>query len=268
MHGCGNDFILIDNRTLAVPVERMSRWARALCPRACSVGADGLVFLENPQPGQAVDYRWHFYNADGSRAEMCGNASRCVATLAVRLGLAGPVHTLGTDAGPIAVQVLEDGQVKVQLTPPTGLQLNISLPVEGAMHTGHFVNTGVPHLVVVCADVAAVDVKALGRALRHHPYFQPAGTNANFIQVIDRDNLELRTYERGVEDETFACGTGAVASLLAAHALGLTGPAAAVTTTGRERLLVSVRDEKVFLQGRAVLVYTGTLSPSSFGLHI
>jgi diaminopimelate epimerase len=274
MHGCGNDFVLIDNRSPAVPVERMSHWAKAVCPRSFSVGADGVIFLEpappSPGPEPGPDYVWHFYNADGSRAEMCGNASRCAARLAVRLGLAGPSHVLGTDAGPIQAEVRDDGTVKVQLTPPHGLQTGMSLALEQDRPEAvvHFVNTGVPHAVVVVDDIAGADVQRLGPLLRYHERFLPAGANANFIQVLDRGRIELRTYERGVENETFACGTGAVAALLVARALDLCDAAATVTTTGREVLHVSQEGQKVFLQGRAVHVYTGVLRPADLGLSI
>jgi diaminopimelate epimerase len=245
----------------------MADWARALCPRAFAVGADGLIFLE-PTPEAETAYRWHFFNADGSRAEMCGNASRCAARLAVELGLAGPEHSFGTDAGPIQARVLEGGVAKVQLTPPEGLALGEELTVDGTLMTVHFVNTGVPHAVVVCEDVAAVDVAAKGAAIRYHEHFAPAGTNANFIQATARDALLLRTYERGVEGETYACGTGAAASLVVANALGLVGSSARVTTSGGEVLTVSLENGSVFLQGMAVKVYEGTLEPAMFGLSI
>ena len=138
--------------------------------------------------------------------------------------------------------------------------------VEGERLTVHFVNTGVPHAVVECGDVASVDVKKLGRTLRFHPHFAPAGTNVNFISVADRDALHLRTYERGVEDETYACGTGAAASALVANALGLTGKEVALTTSGGEVLRIFLESGTVHLQGPAVTVYEGRLRPASVGL--
>ncbi|MBU4378082.1 MAG: diaminopimelate epimerase, partial [Proteobacteria bacterium] len=256
MQGCGNDFVVIDNRVARVPATVMADWAKKICARAFGVCADGLFFLEDPdEPG--LDYRWHFYNSDGSRAEMCGNASRCAGKLAHALGLAPAEHVFGTDAGPIRAKVLLDGpdagRVKVQLTPPKGLETNISLDVDNTPMTVHFADTGVPHAVVLVDDVAAVNVRELGRSLRFHPRFAPAGTNVNFAQVKDRSTMLLRTFERGVEDETYACGTGACATQLVANALGLTDPRADLTTTGGEILTVFLENNTIFLQGAAEL---------------
>ncbi|GAB7080526.1 diaminopimelate epimerase [Megalodesulfovibrio paquesii] len=274
LHGCGNDFIFIDNRTLRLPQEHMAAWAMALCKRAFSVGADGLIFLESPAPDPGCDYRWHFFNADGSRAEMCGNASRCAASLAVRLDLAGPAHRFQSDAGPILAQVLEEtpggARVRVQLPPPQDLWLGEPLQLDGATYTVNHVNTGVPHAVVIVDDVWALDVRTLGRALRYHERFAPKGTNANFIQIVDKKNILLRTYERGVEDETYACGTGAAASALVAQQLGFADPEVNVSTTGKEVLTITTVStsggEQLFLGGAAVYVYAGTLDARALGL--
>ena len=267
LHGCGNDFVFIDNRTLGVAEKEMARWAAAVCPRAFGVGADGLVFLESPPPDAEADYIWHFFNADGSRAEMCGNASRCAARLAVELGFAGEEHVLGTDAGPVRAVVTPGSEmVTVELPLPGETRLNLSLEVDGVEMTTHFTTMGVPHAVSIHEDVASVDIARFGPGLRHHPSFAPAGTNANFIQIKDRQNILLRTYERGVENETFACGTGAAASVLVSHALGLTGPEVHVTTSGGEVLRITLEDGRAFLGGKAVKVYDGVLHLDSVGL--
>lgn len=266
MQGCGNDFVIIDNRAQRVPASSMEEWARRVCRKSFGVGADGLIFLDDAPQGSGFDYIWHFYNADGSRAEMCGNGSRCAARLANMLGMAGPEHVLGTDAGGIAAKVLPDGQVRVRLTKPHGLRTAIALNVDGLSLTAHFVNTGVPHTVVFFDDVSTVDVKALGRAIRFHPEFAPAGTNANFVSVTGLGSLNLRTYERGVEDETYACGTGACASAAVAHALGLTGPDVEVTTSGGEVLGVSLASGDIFLRGGAEVTFAGDLYPDA--LHL
>ena len=266
MQGCGNDFVIIDNRAQRVPASAMEEWARRVCRKSFGVGADGLIFLDDAPQGSGFDYIWHFYNADGSRAEMCGNGSRCAARLANMLGMAGPEHVLGTDAGGIAAKVLPDGQVRVRLTKPHGLRTAIALNVDGQSLTAHFVNTGVPHTVVFFDDVSTVDVKALGRAIRFHPEFAPAGTNANFVSVTGLGSLNLRTYERGVEDETYACGTGACASAAVAHALGLTGPDVEVTTSGGEVLGVSLASGDIFLRGGAEVTFAGDLYPDA--LHL
>lgn len=266
MQGCGNDFVIIDNRTLGVPQSAMAEWATLVCRKCFGVGADGLIFLEDAAAGSGLDYRWHFYNADGSRAEMCGNGARCAARLALLLGIAPENHTLGTDVGGVAAQVLGNGQVKVRLTPPKDLRLGAELDVESQKLTVHFVNTGVPHAVVFFDDVSLVDVKKLGRAIRFHPAFAPAGTNANFVTVTGPGALMLRTYERGVEDETYACGTGACASAIVAHALSLTGAEVDVTTTGGEVLGVDVTGGQVVLRGAAEVAFSGTLYPRALGL--
>ena len=267
MHGCGNDFIFIDNREARVGVPQMNDWAVTLCNRKTGIGADGLLFLENTPAGREGDFIWHFYNADGSRAEMCGNASRCASWLAVDLGLAGPEQCFGTDAGLIHARVDVEGmRSRVELTHPTDLSLHIPVEVEGIAYDVHFVNTGVPHAVILFPDCDLVDVEHLGRLIRYHDKFAPKGTNVNFITVNGRDAIHVRTYERGVEGETLACGTGAAASTCVAHALGLTDARVNVTTSGRELLGIELSDGSVFLSGAVARVFTGTLDPSMLTL--
>lgn len=266
MQGSGNDFIVIDNRAKTISPKDMPRWAKTLCPHAFSIGADGIIFLELDDSGQATT-RWHFFNADGSRAEMCGNGSRCATLLAYRLGMAPARHLMLTDAGTVHAQVFpEAGEVDVQLTPARDMALNFTLDLDGRTFTAHFTNTGVPHAVIVTPDVKSLDVKGLGAKVRYHDHFAPAGTNANFIQVVSRGELLLRTYERGVESETYACGTGAAASVAVAHALGLCDPKAKVTTSGGEVLEISVHGSDIFLRGKAQLVYKGEFCPAALGL--
>lgn len=269
LQGCGNDFVAMDNRVLRLPEALMAEWARKICPRAFGVGADGLFFLDIPAAGTDADYRWHFFNADGSRAEMCGNASRCAGRLAFALGLAGLRQRLATDAGTIAIEVLPDaGQVKVQLTRPRGMVLGALLSVLGRETEVHFVNTGVPHAVIFVDDVRALDVAAMGRAVRFHEHFAPAGANANFVQVLDSRSVLVRTYERGVEAETYACGTGVSAVQVVASALGKAGERVENTTTGGEILVTSLEDGGVFLQGAAELTFTGELNLPALGLTL
>ncbi|WP_027720714.1 diaminopimelate epimerase [Maridesulfovibrio zosterae] len=269
MQGCGNDFVIIDNRELGVSVAKMPEWAEKICQRAFGVYADGLLFIENAPQGSGLDFVWQFYNSDGSRAEMCGNASRCVGRLAHALDIAGEQHTFGSDAGPIKVQVfpLLD-EVKVQLTSPEGVALNQTIEVDGEKYQYHFANTGVPHVVVQVADVGDVDVKKLGRALRSHEAFAPAGTNVNFVQIDDNDSLIVRTYERGVEDETYACGTGVSAVQVTLNRLGLTDAAVRIKTSGGEILKVIIEDGNVFLQGGAELTFSGELYLDALGVDL
>ncbi len=272
LQGCGNDFVSIDNRELNIPAQNMAQWAIKICARAFGIGADGIFFIENAPKGSGLDYAWQFYNCDGSRAEMCGNASRCVAKLAHKLGIAPKKHIFGTDVGPIKVEVFttgEDmGQVKVQLIKPKSLELNLELDFQGTSYTVHFVDTGVPHVVVFVDDVSQVNVQAVGSYLRHHETFQPEGANVNFVQVKDRETMLCRTYERGVEGETLACGTGVCAAQVIANKLSLTGSLSRITTTGGETLTVILEGEEIFLQGNAALVFEGELYLNSMDLYL
>ncbi|QAZ69119.1 diaminopimelate epimerase [Solidesulfovibrio carbinolicus] len=267
MQGCGNDFVCVDNRVLGIDPAAMPDLVVPVCRKAFGVGADGMIFFDHAPEGSGLAYIWHFFNADGSRAEMCGNGSRCAARLAWMLGLAPAKHVFGTDAGPIEAEVDPDSnQVTVQLTPPKDLRMAIDIEVEGRPFHLHFVNTGVPHAVAVMDHLELVDVWKLGRAIRQHQYFAPAGTNVNFISSEEKGTLSLRTYERGVEDETYACGTGAVASAIVARELGMTGEETDITTTGGEVLGVILRDGKTYLRGAAELVFKGEFYPQSLGI--
>lgn len=267
MQGCGNDFVCVDNRILGIDPAAMPDLVIPVCRKAFGVGADGMIFFDHAPEGSGLAYIWHFFNADGSRAEMCGNGSRCAARLAWMLGIAPARHVFGTDAGPIEAEVDPDSnQVTVQLTPPKDLRLGIDIEIDRRPFHLHFVNTGVPHAVAVMDHLELVDVWKLGRAIRQHPTFAPAGTNVNFISSEEKGTLSLRTYERGVEDETYACGTGAVASAIVARELGMTGEETDITTTGGEVLGVILRDGKTYLRGAAELVFTGEFYPQSLGI--
>jgi diaminopimelate epimerase len=260
MHGCGNDFLFIDNREAKVEISRMAHMAEVLCTRKFGPGADGLVFLEETNK-EGLDYIWHFYNSDGSRAEMCGNASRCAARLATALGFAGPEHVFGTDYGPIRAQVDEENAVVTVLlckVPDVELEIMLDVPAEvaSAPLTAHLCDTGVPHAVVFTADARAADIMQIGPAMRYHERFAPAGANANIVGILDRQNIIVRTYERGVEEETFACGTGAAAAVVIGRALGLLDDHVTVETSGKEELSIIVDGEDLYLKGAAVPVYT------------
>lgn len=266
MTGTGNDFILVDNRKAAVPRELMSQLALGLCQRRRSVGADGMIFLEpsrrvDPVRG-TVDWRWHFFNADGSAAEMCGNGGRCAARFAHDVGLAGPEMVFDTTAGPIRAWIKEQG-VKLEMIHPFGAYRGVELKVDGGKVKMDGVNTGVPHAVIAVEDINAAPVVPVGREVRFHQHFAPAGTNVNFACAVDGE-LVMRTYERGVEDETLACGTGAVASaLMLGPAMGLKSPVTVRVRSG-ERLKVHFDKQgeefgAVFLEGAAHYVYSGKL---------
>jgi diaminopimelate epimerase len=256
MSGSGNDFILIDHRKPLIEGARMREFARKVCQRRISVGADGLIFIE---PSEKADFKWQFFNADGSVAEMCGNGGRCAARFAHLKGITGPSLTFETLAGILSAQV--DGKrVKLQMTQPHSLKLDESLLIDGKKETLSGINTGVPHAVKFVEDIETVDVVHLGRSIRNHPHFAPTGTNANFVRLEKDSRLSVRTYERGVEDETLACGTGTVASALVAAFKGLVKSPVSVKTRGGELLLVHFEIEgkevkKVFFEGDVHIIY-------------
>lgn len=256
MSGSGNDFILIDHRKPILQRNRMKEFARKVCRRRISVGADGLIFIE---PSEKADFKWQFFNADGSEAEMCGNGGRCAARFAFLMGIAGPSLTFETLAGILSAQV--DGRrVKLELTRPHSLKLDEPLTVEGKSFQVSSLNTGVPHAVCFVDDVEKWDVLRVGRAVRNHPYYAPNGTNADFVQLAKGSHLIVRTYERGVEDETLACGTGLVASSLVAALKGLVTSPVSVKTQGGETLRVHFEIEgnevkKVFYEGDVHIIY-------------
>lgn len=256
LNGSGNDFILIDNRGGLVSNRDLPRLTRTLCRRKFSVGADGLIAIEETE---TADFRWQFFNADGSSAEMCGNGGRCAARFAVERGIAEARHCFETLAGPIRAEV-KGRRVKLEMVKPTDLRLEVDIPLRSGMRRGSSINTGVPHVVLAEEDLDSVDVKGLGREIRKHPLFSPAGTNANFISRTGESAVSVRTYERGVEDETMACGTGAVAgALVGACWWGLASPVA-VRTQGGEILTIHFSRQvggfgEVFLEGDTFWVY-------------
>ena len=260
MSGSGNDFILIDHRKPILQRDRMSAFAQQVCRRRVSVGADGLIFIE---PSKKADFKWQFFNADGSEAEMCGNGSRCVARFAYLKKIVKKDMTFETLAGIIHAEVKKD-TVRVQLTKACGLRTNITVPLDRSTRTGHFINTGVPHLVYLSDHLDTEDVDGVGRKTRQHEIFKPEGTNVNFMQIDGPHRLRIRTYERGVEGETLACGTGAVAAALIAAALGKASSPMTVMTRGGDRLVVSfMREGEQFtdlhLEGKAEVVCEGML---------
>lgn len=258
MEGAGNDFVLIDNRDGRISGSVKQKLAIDYCRRCLGVGADGMIFVEKDPE---FNFSWDFYNSDGSRAEMCGNGARCAARYAKKIGAAGDAMTFRTLAGPIKGEITPRG-AKVQLTNcriPKNAEI---IRVEGEPLRLWFLNTGVPHAVVQVDGLEAVDVKRLGRLVRYHEHFAPAGTNVNFFALGDGNRLAIRTYERGVEDETLACGTGSVAASIAAGKfLGKGSPVTVNTRSGEEMVVyfTIAGDEAVgvFLEGGARLVFSG-----------
>ncbi len=268
--GAGNDFILIDNRDGKVykKIEELGvdlpTFVRKLCAFHTGVGADGLILIEEPDNPEN-DFKWQFFNADGSVAEMCGNGSRCAVRFAYEKGIVKKEHVkFETLAGVIEARIKENGKVvRVRLTKPFGLKTDFRIPLENTELEAHFLNTGVPHVVVYREDLERFDVKTYGSKIRYHEMFSPAGTNVNFIKPLSEGEIAIRTYERGVEDETLACGTGSTAAAIIAYLKGLVKQKPVkVHTKGGEILTIDFDEklERVYLEGKVYKVFDGILS--------
>lgn len=263
MSGHGNDFIVMDGRA----GERVGEWserARAWCTRRTSIGADGLLIVE---PSSVGDFRMRIFNADGSEAEMCGNGARCVAAFAVREGIAPPEMMMETLAGPVGASVQGD-MVAIQLTDPFDAKDEGSLEIGKETMPFYFINSGVPHTILFREKVDAIpadEVARVGHEVRFHNAFDPEGTNVNFVEVLEPGRIRVRTYERGVEAETLACGTGAVASaVISSRFKGAGSPPIQVEMPGGT-LVVDFKEkgdsfEDVWLKGKVVFVYEGSMS--------
>ncbi len=233
LNGSGNDFLLVDDRAGVMKGFDLPAFVRKVCDRSRSIGADGAIFIGT---SRAADFRWSFFNADGSVAEMCGNGGRCAARFAAERRIARRHLAFETLAGLIRAEV-SGRRVKLQMTRPHGLALGKSLALKGKRIAYSFVNTGVPHAVIFVPDLEKIDLMGVGRGVRTHRVFAPRGTNVDFARVRD-GAVHVRTYERGVEGETLACGTGAVAAGLLAAAHGLAAPPVSVHTRGGEVLTI------------------------------
>lgn len=266
MSGSGNDFILVDNRLSELNVPDLNAFINRVCARKGSVGADGLILIEK---SETRDFRWRFFNADGSEVEMCGNGGRCAARFAYIKGIAPQKMSFETQAGVIDAEV--DGDiVKLRLTDPTQLTTNQRITIDDIPFDVDSINTGVPHVVHFTNYLDEFDVIHIGRSIRYHKEFKPAGTNANFVEVVDDRTLRIRTYERGVEDETLACGTGSVAAaLIAAEKKMVTSPVNVIVKSGETLRIHFEKMEKgfrqIYLEGKANVVYEGSLWEEAYG---
>lgn len=216
----GNDFILIDNRRRILNGDETAL-LHEMCGRKTGIGADGILLIENPRRADCT-FTMRYFNRDGRESEMCGNGARASAYHAHTHGIA-PAEMYFEVSGDRYHARVENDRVRLRMQPPYDLRpqpgalKTLEQPIALALEEGGFVNTGVPHYIVFVNDVSKAPVTALGRTLRHHPAFAPAGANVNFVEMVSPSHLKLRTYERGVEEETLACGTGAVASAWLAH---------------------------------------------------
>ncbi|MEJ2729160.1 MAG: diaminopimelate epimerase [Deltaproteobacteria bacterium] len=265
MSGAGNDFIIIDNRNRIVADTDLSRFIARVCRRKMSAGADGLILIE---ASDKCDFRWRFFNSDGSKAEMCGNGARCAARFAQIIGIAGTRLSFETGAGIVSARI-DGNRVKVKMPDPSELKLAYPLKLSDRSMEISSINTGVPHVVVMVEQVADVDVVTLGREIRLHQTFAPAGTNANFAQRLKGNGIEIRTYERGVEDETLACGTGAIASaIISAAKFKMSSPIDVKTRSG---IYLTIHFDaendqfsEIYMEGDARIIYIGELQPDAW----
>jgi len=259
MNGAGNDFVMIDNRAgeIRLEPEQIVR----ICDRHRGVGADGILLLEKGSNG--ADFRMRYYNRDGGEAEMCGNGARCFARFANKVAKAPANISFQTPAGLIRGQ-LQGELVTLQMSEPKDLSLDLDVVASGSKEHVHFINSGVPHVVIPVSKVEDVDVRKRGEALRRHEKFSPAGANVNFIEKLGPKKISIRTYERGVEDETLACGTGVVASALIFGATEkVDGPISVIVRSGSELSVdfkrVGDQFTSVTLTGPAEFAFEGAI---------
>ncbi len=259
MNGAGNDFVVIDNRDLS---QNLSKEQIAqLCDRHRGVGADGLLAVEPAESGADVKFR--YYNADGGEAEMCGNGARCFGRYTAKLlGGNRTSLTFETIAGTLRAELIGD-EVCIDMSDPVDLEIDAPVESVGPVQN---LNTGVPHAVVFVDDLENCDILKNGAAIRYHDHYSPNGTNANFVGVIEPDHLAVRTYERGVEGETLACGTGITACALIHHLQTGAPSPIKIDVQGGETLSIGFEPgpdrsfSKVTLTGPADFVFDGVIT--------
>lgn len=254
-----NDFVLLDNRDGSWDGV-VSELARRMCLRRFSVGADGLILMGL---SDLSDVRVRYFNPDGKEFQTCGNGGRCAARFASHHILQKSSLTMETNQGTVEAEILEK-TVIVSFIPPTGIQLGVNLEVDGRIYRGHFVQLGDPHFVIPFGDVDSMDFRPIARRIRHHPNFSPAGTNVHFIEIRSRQEIRIRSFERGVEDETLACGSGCISAAVSIFSCGLVDPPVTLLPQSGIPLTVHFnRDGKLFdlaLEGDARRIYEGELS--------
>ena len=268
MNGAGNDFVIINNMDGAIDPKHYGIIAKTLCERHMSIGADGMMFVEKPH-GEA-DYRMAFYNSDGSQGEMCGNGARCICRFGYETGLAGEVQTVETTAGVVIGQRINERLYRIRLNDPSVLKVNYPVELDGTMRDCSYVelgNPGIPHAVVPISGLADFPERLLfdlGRKLRYHEAF-PKGANVNFYEITGEDEVFERTYERGVEDFTYACGTGtgSLVSVLTLKGL-VSGKNVKVNMTGGQLIIDIDREGDVirnlYLTGPTNMVCCGEVT--------
>ena len=269
MNGAGNDFIIINNIEEHIPIDKLSKLAKTLCTRRMSIGADGLMVVDKAD-GDA-DYKMRFYNADGSMGEMCGNGARCICRYGYENGLAGEIQTIETTAGIVKGERISERMYKVRLNDPGIVQLDCPIEVDGKTYDCSYVelgNPGIPHAVVPIKNIRETDqneLRELGRKMRYHKAF-PKGANINFYEILGDNLVYERTYERGVEDFTYACGTGTGSMVTVLRMKGLSdGKDVHVQMTGGE-LIINSTEKDLYLTGPTNIVAKGEITDEDLSL--
>jgi diaminopimelate epimerase len=257
MVASGNDFAVVDNRRGIV--RDPHAFAREICRPHQGVGADGVLLFEN---SRTANFKMRILNPDGSEAAACGNGFRCIALYAHDILKYSSRMNFESGSGLIEAEVKQKNDIRVQLVKPRIFETDAV--VEVCKHRLHytFLDTGVPHAVIFVKDLEKAEVVEVGRAIRNHAHFQPFGTNVNFVEVKNKKEIAVRTYERGVENETLACGTGSTAAAIVSVLKGYSELPVNVLTRGGEKLRIDMRKKgpeilKVFLEGQARFVYKG-----------
>lgn len=267
LSGAGNDFVIINNLNQVIDSadSEFMNFVTKICQRRMSVGADGVLLIE---PTENVDFRMRYFNADGGEVETCGNGARCISKFAYLNGIVSEQMQFLTNAGIYEAEIVDDN-VKVRMSDPTDIRINVPLRLEDGVHNVGFANSGVPHVVFFVDDLETTDVFDLGQQTRYHNDFKPAGTNANFICIHSQELIEIRTYERGVENETLACGTGSIASAIVSATLGKVKSPVSVKTASGVVLKIHFdleNDEakNVYLEGDARVIFAGELTSEAW----
>ena len=274
MNGAGNDFIILDNRTLRYTPEQLASIARTVCHRHLSIGADGLMAVDNPEQG--ADYKMLFFNSDGSVGEMCGNGARCICRYGYEFGLAGETQTIETTAGIVTGRRIDRRLYRIRLNDPTTVRLDYPVEEDGRSYACSYVelgNPGLPHAAVEMPGLSRMSfdqLRALGRALRWNRAF-PKGANVNFFDIVGSDLVVEKTFERGVEDFTYACGTGTGSVVTALTLQGrVSGRGVRVQMPGGELIVDVERDggrvTNLYLTGPTNLVCQGEITDEELSL--
>ncbi|MFN4226828.1 MAG: diaminopimelate epimerase [Candidatus Ratteibacteria bacterium] len=252
--GSGNDFVVIDNRNNSIKNRKLL--AIKLCDRKFGIGADGLLLLEDSKKG---DFKMRIFNPDGSEAEMCGNGLRCILRFIHEKSISKKKNlNIETKAG-ILEGIIKGKIIKVRMKIINSPKLDIEIPIENFKIIGNFVNTGVPHTVIFVDNVEKINLEEIGPKIRFNKVFGKSGTNVDWVEIVKRGVIKIRTYERGVEGETLSCGTGACASAIITSIKEKFESPISVITKSKEILKIyfDKNFEKVYLEGKTLLTFKG-----------